>query len=446
MHEFLVSAIAFVVLIVVMVVVHEFGHFALAKLCGVRVESFSVGFGPRLFGIRLGGTDYKVCLLPLGGYVKMTAENPGGEQPVDDPGAFTAHPRWQRILIGLGGPAANFVLAFLIMTFYFGWINEVPAFEFKTTTIEWVVPGSAADQAGLQPGDVIRHFYTDNNPSWEQIYARMTMEPDRTVPVTVERAGKALQVEMRLPGELNGEDLAGMMPEDLPGPIGVQKVPPGAPAAQAGLRAGDTIRSVDGHAFHAESSLQGYMQVTKGKPLSLVVERNGVVLDPIVARPAMNGGAWNLGFTAVPIPFRSSPLPLTAALARSKTFCVDNSILIVQMLEHIVARKVSATQLTGPVGIARIAGTAAEMNGWYSKFFLSAVISLNLGIVNLLPIPILDGWMILLLLIESVIRRDINRVVKERCYQTGLALLLIFFAFIMFSDVTKLPIFTRKAG
>src|SRR5271165_5783758 len=117
MHEFLVSAAAFIVLVGVMVVVHEFGHFALAKIFGVRVEAFSIGFGPRLFGVKYGDTDYKVCLLPLGGYVKMTGENPGetpvaagagGDPLADDPGAFTSHPRWQRMLIGVAGPMANF--------------------------------------------------------------------------------------------------------------------------------------------------------------------------------------------------------------------------------------------------------------------------------------------------------------------------------------------------
>jgi regulator of sigma E protease len=442
-HEFLVSVIAFVILITIMVMVHEFGHFAVAKLCGVRVESFSVGFGPRLFGIKHGDTDYKVCLLLLGGYVKMTAENPGGEPPVDAPGAFSAHPRWQRMLIALAGPAANFVLAFAAMTFYFGWINEVPAYDFKTTTIEWVVSGSAAAEAGLEPGDVIRHFDTEDNPSWEKVYVRMTLDPNETVPVTVERAGKTLQLAMRMPGELNGDDLAGMLPQDLPGPIGIQEAPPGSPAAQAGLRDGDAIQSVDGHPFHAVSSLLAYMQAGQGKPLSLMVVRNGVTLGPIVARSAKLDAGWELGFTAVPIPIRRSPLPPTKALARSKQFCVDGSALIVQMLAHIATRKVSATQLAGPVGIARMAGDAAEMRGWYSKFYLAAEISLNLGIVNLLPFPMLDGWLILLLLIESALRHDMNRVVKERTYQAGLVLLMMFFAFIIFSDVTKLPIFTK---
>src|SRR5215469_11489916 len=159
MHDFLVSALAFIVLIGIMVVVHEFGHFAVAKLCGVRVESFSVGFGPRLFGIKRGDTDYKICALPLGGYVKMTGEampeQLQGEDAAaaaalaNDPGSFLNHPRWQRMLIGLAGPVANFILAFVLMAAYFHWFNEVPKFEVNSATIDWVVPDSPAAKAGF---------------------------------------------------------------------------------------------------------------------------------------------------------------------------------------------------------------------------------------------------------------------------------------------------------
>jgi regulator of sigma E protease len=453
MHEFLVSTIAFIVLVGIMVVVHEFGHFAVAKLCGVRVEAFSFGFGPRLFGIKYGETDYKVCLLPLGGFVKMTGESseqnlevPGDkpkELPVSDPGSFAAHPRWQRILIGLAGPVANFVLAFVAMTFYFAWINEVPAHDVKTTTVEWVVSGSAAEQAGVKPGDVVRSFDTEDSPNWEQVYARMTLDPNQVVPVTVDRAGQTVQLSLRVPGELNGDDLAGMLPQYMPGPIGIQEVQPGTPAAQAGLRGGDSIQTVDGHAFHTVGSLLAYMQAGQGKPLSLVVVRNGSALAPIVARPAKLDTGWKLGFIPVPIPIRPSPLPLSTALTKSTQFCADGSMLIVQMLERIATHRVSASQLSGPVGIARMAGEAAEMKGWYSKFYLAGEISLNLGVLNLLPFPILDGGMILLLLIEGALRHDISINVKERIYQAAFVVLIMFFAFVIFNDVTKLPIFTR---
>ena len=456
MHEILVSVVAFIVLIGLMVVVHEFGHFAVAKLCGVRVEAFSFGFGPRLFGYKYGDTDYKVCLLPLGGFVKMTGENPEQnleapgthtEMPADDPGAFTSHPRWQRILIGLAGPTSNFILAFLLMVFYFAFINEIPRHETTTTTIEWVTDGSLAAQAGLQPGDIIRHFETVDNPTWDDVNQRASLNQGQTLPITVDRGGKILALSLTVPpaakgGEFDVSD-TGAIPQFVLGPIGVQQVEPGTPADQAGLRDGDAIQSVDGHAFHTVQALLAYLQSGKGKPISLVVARNGVTLPPILAHPAMIEAGWKLGFTPVPVPFRHDPLPFSEAVVKSREFCVDNSSLIVEVLGRIFTRKVAVSQLSGPVGIARMAGMAAEMHEWQPKFGLASAISLNLGILNLLPFPILDGGMVFLLLIESVIRRDISINVKERIYQAAFVVLLAFFAFVIFNDVTKLPVFTH---
>jgi regulator of sigma E protease len=458
MHEFLVSVVAFVVLVGLMVVVHEFGHFAVAKLCGVRVESFSVGFGPRLFGVKFGDTDYKICLLPLGGYVKMTGETPDQISTSDDdrpagdlahdPGAFTSHPRWQRMLIGLAGPVANFILAFVFMLFYYGWINEVPRHEVSTTTVEWVVPNSPAAQAGVQPGDVITHFETVDKPTWDQVNQRAALNQNQLLPLTVSRNGQPVDLSVQIPASVKGQDFdisdVGTIPEFVHGPIGVQQVQPGWPAAQAGIQDGDLIQTVDGHAFHTVQSLLSYMQSGQGKPVSLVVERKGAVLAPIVAHPAHpDSTGWKLGFIPVPIPFGTSPLPLRVAAAKSAEFCVGNSSLIVEVLGRIFTRKVSVSQLSGPVGIARMAGDAAEMKGWLPKIGLASAISLNLGVINLLPFPILDGGLILLLIIESVIRRDIGVNVKERIYQAAFVVIIAFFAFVIFNDVTKLPIFTH---
>ena len=452
MHAFIVSVVAFIVLIAVMVVVHEFGHFALAKLCGVRVEAFSFGFGPRLFGYKYGDTDYKVSLLPFGGYVKMSGENfsevsdaasgTATVAPASDPGALTSHPRWQQMLIGFAGPFANFVLAFVLMFIYYGWINDVPAYEVKTTVVEWVIPGSAAAQAGIQPGDIIRHFAEADHPDWENVYERLNLDPNQTVPVTVERDGATLQLAMRIPGQLKGDDLAGLLPQFLPGPISVKEVQPGTPADQAGLRNGDAIQSVDGHPFHTVSSLLAYMQSGQGKAISLEVVRNGAVL-PLVAHPAKLDTGWKLGFAVAPPPYRNDPLPVGKAASKSTAFCVNNSTLIFETLGRLFSRKVPMSQLMGPVGIARVAGDAAETKGWSEKLGLAGMISINLGILNLMPFPILDGGMIMFLLIESVIRRDINIDVKERIYQAAFVLLMAFFAFVIFNDVARLPIFTH---
>jgi regulator of sigma E protease len=448
MHDFLVSAAAFIVLIGVMVVVHEFGHFAVAKLCGVRVESFSVGFGPRLFGVKYGDTDYKVCLLPLGGYVKMTGETPGEDQQLDDPGAFSAHPRWQRMLIGLAGPFCNFVLAFVLMIIYFGWFNEVP--DIKTTTLEWVTPSSPADQAGLKPGDVIRHFGSVENPDLETVVDVIRSSSNETLPVTVTRGGQPIQLSFHLPdkSEKAGFELSqtGLFLQYAQGSIGVDQTVPGSPAEHAGLRGGDEIVAADGHVFHTVDPLLDYLQVGQGKPVALTVRRNGSILPSMVVYPTQQDSQWRLGFMAVPPndpPMRRLPLSFSAAVGESRDFCAENSLLIVDVLHKLLTRKASVKQLAGPVGIAHAAGQAAETKYWAPKFGLAAGISLNLGILNLMPFPILDGGLILLLLIESLMRHDISIVVKERIYQAAFVVLVMFFVYVSFNDVAKLTIFSR---
>ncbi len=448
MHEFLVSALAFIVLIGIMVVVHEFGHFAVAKLCGVRVESFSVGFGPRLFGIKRGDTDYKVCLLPLGGYVKMTGENPGEEMQLDDPGAFNAHPRWQRMLIGVAGPAANFILAFVLMIFYFGWINEVP--NIKTATLEWVTPGSAAADAGLQAGDTFRQFGKVQDPDLETVVDLTRDGADQTLPVVVDRQGQLIHTSLHIPGKnaKNGFELGqtGMFPQYVNGPIGVDQTVVGSPADRAGLKSGDLIEAVDGHAFHTVEPLLDYLQQGAGKPVTLTISRNGVMQPPVVVHPSVQDEQWRLGFMpAVPSdpPMHQRPMVFGQAASEAGDFCAENSLLIVDVLKKLLTHQASVKQLAGPVGIAHAAGQAAETKYWAPKFGLAAGISLNLGILNLLPFPILDGGLITLLLIESLLRHDISIVVKERIYQAAFVVLVMFFVYVSFNDVAKLSVFSH---
>lgn len=459
MHAFLISAVAFIVLIGIMIVVHEFGHFIVAKLCGVRVEQFSVGFPPRLFGIKIGETDYCISATPLGGYVKMTGENMPGEnlsmEGADeetvhaqkaDPGALTSHPRWQRMLIGLAGPVANFVLALVLMIFYFGWINEVPSIQIKTTTLEWVTPGSAAAQAGLQPGDVFRRFDSIDNPTWDDIYAHTRLNPNQPVAMTVQRGSQTLPLTLHVPPAAKNDDFdlddAGILPQLLVGPIGVTEVEPNTPAERAGLRAGDRIAAVDGHAFHTVTTLLAYMQTGQGKPMTLTVLRDGATIS-LVAVPAKLDTGFKLGFAPALPPYRDQPLPIGPAYTKAMVFCKDNSTLVFEVLERLLTRKVAMSELQGPVGIARMAGDAAEMKGWQPKFGLAAEISINLGILNLLPFPILDGGMIFFLIIESFLRHDINLMIKERVYQAAFVVLMVFFVFIIFSDVSKLPMFNH---
>jgi regulator of sigma E protease len=280
-----------------------------------------------------------------------------------------------------------------------------------------------------------------------KVYEGAKLNAGQPVPVTVERGGSAVNLTLTVPAAAKSDDFdvtdAGLQPQILPGPIAVQEVAPGTPAEQAGLRAGDNIAAVDGHPFHGVDSLVAYMKVGQGRPLNLTVLRNGATVQ-LVAHPAkLDATGYKLGFISVLPPYRENPLPIGAAFNKATGFCADNSFLIVEVLQRIFTHKIAVSQLAGPVGIARMAGDAAEMNGWLPKFGLAGEISLNLGILNLMPFPILDGGLIILLLIESVIRRDISINVKERIYQAAFVVLVAFFVFIIFNDVTKLPIFTH---
>jgi len=453
MHELLLSVVAFLILIGIMVVVHEFGHFIVAKLFRVRVEAFSFGFGPRLFGFKYGDTDYKVCLIPAGGYVKMTGENPGDnldpnapapETVEDDPGAFFNHPRWQRMLIGLAGPVANFILAFVLMAVYYVSFNEVPSYEATSTRVEWVIENTPAAQAGLQANDVIVKIENADRPEWDKVFERLKVNPGQTIPLVFERGGVRHAGWLHVPESARSDDFTlsdmGFLPQFQTQPMGVREVQAGTPAERAGLREGDGIQSIDGHMVTSVYSLLAYLQSDAGRPVDLAVVRNGSIFHATVQPIRLENG-WKLGVRPAALPMRDKPLSFVESTKKSLVFCRDNSTLILEVLHKLFTRKVAVSQLSGPVGIARMAGEAAEMNGWEPKFMLAGEISLNLGILNLLPFPILDGGMILFLLVESLIRRDISMAIKERIYQAAFVVIMAFFAFVIFNDVSKLHLF-----
>ncbi len=448
MHTFLVSTISVLVVLGIMVIVHEFGHFAAAKLCGVRVEAFSVGFGPRLFGVKIGETDYKICALPFGGYVKMTGENPG-EEVTNDPGEFTQHPRWQRILIGVAGPAANFLLALGLMTSVLMFHHETYVYLDQPVVLDWVQTGSVAARAGLQPGDVIERFDTVDHPTWKDVEIRAQINLNHAVPVTVERGTQQVQLTLPLPDSSKGEDFTlaklGVFPVEQPDPIRVESVADQTPASAAGIRDGDTFAAVDGHVFHSTESLVAYMQGRDGAPMSIALVHDGqqrmVTIVPARMDAAAGGKAWRLGFLGTPPPYRVEQLSFPGALAESWKFNRANSLLILEVLKRVITHKMSVNTLSGPIGIAKQTGMAVEMQGWQPILQLMTVISLNLGILNLMPFPVLDGGLILFLLIESGLRRDIDMAVKERIYQAGFILILVFAAYVIFNDVSKLHLF-----
>jgi regulator of sigma E protease len=444
-YEFLVSVFSFVIVLGIMVIVHEFGHFAVAKLCKVRIEAFAVGFGPRIVGIIRGGTDYRINALPFGGYVKMAGELPG-EEVSDDPGDFQNHPRWQRILIGLGGPTANFILAFALMAGFYMLHNEVPNYLSQPAVLDWVPPTTDAATAGLKDGDKIVRFAGKQNPSWDSISALIQGHINQAIPVVVDRNGQQVASSFLFHDESGGThpDIAsiGLLPNEQPTPITVDQVSPGTPAARAGILRGDQFLSVDGHVFHGLSSMIDYLQFGKGAPINISVLRNGTVLPvditPVKMDQPKEGSAYRIGFTVVPPPSHIEQMAFAPALAASFQFNQEQSTLILNVLKSLFGHRMKMDSLSGPIGIAQQTGQAAESHDLGYIIKLMTMISINLGILNLLPFPILDGGLILFLLIESAIRRDVNMAIKERVYQAAFILIILFAVYISVNDITKI--------
>lgn len=467
LHLFVVI-VSFIVLLAIMVIVHELGHFIAAKLFKVRVEAFSVGMGPRLFGVKYGETDYRVCAFPVGGYVMMTGENMPGEnlgaetdqgkkvvqdpatKAEPDPGALTSKPRWQRMIIAVAGPLANFVFAFVLMLGFYRLVNEVQPFFYQPVTLDLVSPDTAAAKAGLQSGDRILAVGSTDNPTYEQFVTMITPDVGHSVPLTVARGGQTLHMNLSLPFDPNHPEnfspmKLGIIPQEQSGPITVQEVFGGQPAGNAGLEAGDKLISVDGYSIHSVEALLPYLQAQGGKPIQMTVNRGGKTLQ-LTAHPEKlgtdeTGGVWRLGFKPMPVDVVSKPLSLGASLQHASSFCTDNAFVIVRVLGKILTHQISVKTLSGPIGMAQMAGDVAETRGTGPKFYLGAEISMNLGILNLLPIPILDGGLIFILLIESIRGKDLSMNVKERIYQVAFVLLMALFAFIIYNDISKFSIF-----
>ncbi|MDE1176215.1 MAG: RIP metalloprotease RseP [Edaphobacter sp.] len=435
----------------IMVLVHEFGHFAVAKLCGIRVEVFSIGFGKRLFGFRRGDTDYRLSLLPLGGYVKMSGDNPG-EAPTD-PGDFNAHPRWQRILVALAGPFANFVLALALMTGVSMLHNEVQEYVSGPAQTDYIAPNTPAANTGIHSGDLIVHYDTVEKPTWDQVAIRSLLNINQTIAFSFVHDGKRVDTKMLIAAK-NGPDnfsldQLGLIPKMQNGAVQVFSLSgeDKLPAARAGMQPGDKIESIDGLQLHSVPALLAYLQDTAGKPVSLIIDRNGKML-PINITPVLGDAGdgtkyYQLGFRPVQPPVKVERLPFTQALAASWDYNKKGSLLIIEVLKRMFTRQVSVKSLSGPIGIGQQIHQAASMPGWMPIIGLMAYISINLGIFNLLPIPILDGGMIVFLLVESVLRRDLNQQLKERVYQVAFVCILVFAAMVIFNDISKLNLFTK---
>lgn len=435
MESFLIAVASMAVVLGIMILVHEFGHYAAAKWFGVRVDVFSIGFGKRLTGFRRGGTDYRISALPLGGYVKMAGESPM-ESRTGAPDEFMSHPRWQRFVIAAAGPGMNIILAVVLLTGVFMVHYEHPVYLDQPPVVGWVMENSPAAKAGVEPGDRIVRIDGQQNPTWEDVLLKVAVTAKGPVDFALQRGNQIL--EKQIQPERDGSDqydTVGWLPEE---PITVTHLEPDMPAAKAGLKLGDEVVAVNGTPMRSLMSVIHYLRQNGDKPVDVSLLRNGQKLE-IKVTPAQtedNGQKnYRLGFQSRPM--QIDRLPFAQAVNRSLAENKRYSLLIVDLLRKLVQHKASIKQMEGPIGIARLSGEAAREPGWTPLLALMAMISLNLGILNLLPIPILDGGIILLLIIEGVLRRDISIRIKERIYQTAFVFLILFAAVVIYNDLMK---------
>ena len=422
------------VLIGIMILIHELGHYWAARFFDVKVETFSFGFGPRLFGFKKGETDFRVAAVFFGGYVKMAGEQPGDEN-ANDPRGFLRKPRWQRLIIAFAGPAMNIVLAVAILTgLFMVRYPKIPST--PSPIVGYVEPDHAAAKAGIQVGDQVVQIADTADPTWEDIEMKEVASAGHDLPVWVMRNGERKRIDLNpVLDARTGMGYAGWAERNQ---IEVASVSPDKPAAKSGLQTGDVLVSVNNQPIYSTPKV--LEMIAAGKPLDVKYIRGGkpgeTSVTPVMA--AMEGGPerWMIGAMLGPkVEFVSLSFP--QALIESGRQNAKSATLIYQFLQGILERRMSPKSLEGPIGIARLSGAAAR-EGPTAYFGLTAMVSLNLAIFNLLPIPILDGGVILLLIVEMFMRRDLSLRVKEAVFKLGFVFLMAVVAFVLYNDISKL--------
>ena len=441
----LLALLAFVFILGSAVVLHEFGHFIVAKLLGIRVETFSVGFGKRLWGRRWGTTDYRLSLIPLGGYVKLGGDDSnagieeGGAEEIPAKERFDLRPRWQKFLVGVAGPAMN-ILTALAIPFIGAMTVGVPAA--PSPVVSQVEQGGAAEVAGLRPGDRIISFDNEENPTWRWMNVVATVKRTQAIPFVVEREGQRVPLAIRPTVVKEGGHEIGdldFLPDLGVQPVVVGEVVADSPAAQAGLQTGDRIVALGGEPARNPSQVRQHISKNPGQ-LRLTVERGGQRIELTTPEQRMEGNRLGIAFRPPP----QAPLERVGP-GEALSVAVNTNIEILRLtgmaLGQVFTGNLAVGEAVGgPIAIAQASYEAAANYGWGGVFDMLGFLSLNLGIFNLLPIPVLDGGMIFMLLVEgalAMVGLKLSMRMRERIQQVGFVFLLLLMGFVIINDVTK---------
>ncbi len=418
----------FLVLFSIIVVVHEFGHFATAKILGIWVEVFSLGFGPRVISFRKKETEYRLSLIPLGGYVRLYGE----EKATGDPKEFLSRPKWQKLLVLVMGPIMNVALAVGVMGLVFMRGLQEPAIYSKPVVVGWIDPASPAAKAGILPGDRIIEIGGRKNPTWRDLRILTSTSAGHPLKIKVKRGENVLELTL-VPQKVGRYDLgySGIYP---PMEAIIGSVVPGKPASRAGLKPGDRILEVNGERVRDFYHLRELLQKSRGKPLILKIKR-GEKIFSVKITPEKQNGRWILGFFPYQptVTVKYSFLP---AILRSIKENYYYTTMTFEVLGKLIAGKLSPKTLSGPLDIAQFSSASAQA-GLIPFLTFLAFVSLQLAIINLLPIPGLDGGQMLILLIEAGLRRDLSDKAKEWILRIGFSLIILLSLFALLNDILK---------
>lgn len=439
----------FLVVLGILVAFHELGHFLAARWVGVKVLKFSLGFGPKLLGRQVGETEYLVSAIPLGGYVKLFGEEETEAiTPEDRRRSFAHQSLWGKVLIVAAGPGFNFILAYLIFATWLatGYTLPVPSFKDIAPVLEAVAPDSPAAKAGLMVGDQVKKI--DGRDIATRVELLDAATKGKGAPLTLEvlRDGRiqtltVTPIQAPAPTQRNDDSGYYLGIEEIP-PI-VNEVVPGKPAAAAGFREGDRVLSIDGHTIHTWTQMTGLVKDSPGKTLQVDVLRDGhrvsLSVTPLAESATVNGQAVQVGKIGIAGPDRSlmrSANPMMAVYNGLEATWKWTELTVVGLYKMIIG-DISSKNIGGPLTIAKISGEAAAQ-GPANVIFLIALLSINLGVLNLLPIPILDGGHLLFFLIEGILRKPLGERQRELAQQVGLVLLVGVMIFAFWNDLERI--------